>query len=197
MARGRPRKKQQDEAARPGGGATTGYEAELWAMADTLRGLDGCGRVQACRPRANLPQVHLGRLRGEACPPRGGAGPGCRPGGPGRVPRREHVLGAARSPLEPPQGTGPAAHNRPARRWRDGRAYRLSAAPAARQPGAGRAAQGLRPAVFGQAAAWPADMVSNIMVGDEDPNSDRTCCRVYECAVRKRRGQEGRRVLHA
>ena len=38
MARGRPRKKQQDEAARPGGGATTGYEAELWAMADTLRG---------------------------------------------------------------------------------------------------------------------------------------------------------------
>ena len=38
MARGRPRKKWEDAAVRPDGGATTGYEAELWAMADALRG---------------------------------------------------------------------------------------------------------------------------------------------------------------
>ena len=38
MARGRPRNKREDAAARPGGGATTGYEAELWAVADALRG---------------------------------------------------------------------------------------------------------------------------------------------------------------
>ena len=38
MARGRPRKKREDAAAGPDGGATTGYEAELWAMADALRG---------------------------------------------------------------------------------------------------------------------------------------------------------------
>ena len=38
MARGRPRKKREEAASRPGSGATTGYEAELWAMADALRG---------------------------------------------------------------------------------------------------------------------------------------------------------------
>ena len=39
MAKGRPGKKRSDTDVKPGGGgATTGYEAELWAMADTLRG---------------------------------------------------------------------------------------------------------------------------------------------------------------
>ena len=39
MARGRPRKKREDATAvQPGGGATTGYEAQLWQMADALRG---------------------------------------------------------------------------------------------------------------------------------------------------------------
>ena len=39
MARGRQVKSQDDTATKPGGdGATTGYEAELWQMADTLRG---------------------------------------------------------------------------------------------------------------------------------------------------------------
>ncbi len=36
--RGRPRKPPDGAAERPDGGATTGYEAELWAMADALRG---------------------------------------------------------------------------------------------------------------------------------------------------------------
>ena len=39
MARGRLRKAREGAAARPAAdGATTGYEAELWQMADTLRG---------------------------------------------------------------------------------------------------------------------------------------------------------------
>ena len=39
MARGRSKKTQSDAGAKPGAnGATTGYESELWQMADTLRG---------------------------------------------------------------------------------------------------------------------------------------------------------------
>ena len=39
MVRGRPKKPKSDPDAKPGAhGATTGYEAELWQMADTLRG---------------------------------------------------------------------------------------------------------------------------------------------------------------
>ena len=39
MARERPRKPPLDPDAKPGAhGATTGYEADLWRMADTLRG---------------------------------------------------------------------------------------------------------------------------------------------------------------
>ena len=37
MARGRPGKQRDRASARRGGGATAGHEAELWAMADTLR----------------------------------------------------------------------------------------------------------------------------------------------------------------
>ena len=38
MTRGRPRKRPNDVALPPTSGATTGHEAELWAMADALRG---------------------------------------------------------------------------------------------------------------------------------------------------------------
>ena len=38
MARARPRKQREQVVASANGGATTGYEAELWAMADALRG---------------------------------------------------------------------------------------------------------------------------------------------------------------
>ena len=38
MARVRPEKRRSDATARQSGGATTGHEAELWAMADALRG---------------------------------------------------------------------------------------------------------------------------------------------------------------
>ena len=39
MARGRKKKAESDPGAKPDAqGAVTGYEAELWRMADTLRG---------------------------------------------------------------------------------------------------------------------------------------------------------------
>ena len=38
MARGNPGKQRRGGVPSPNGGATTGYEAELWAMADALRG---------------------------------------------------------------------------------------------------------------------------------------------------------------
>ena len=38
MARGRPTDRRDDAAAQTDGGATTGYEAKLWAIADALRG---------------------------------------------------------------------------------------------------------------------------------------------------------------
>ena len=38
MARGRPKKKREAVAGHQSSGATTGYEAQLWQMADTLRG---------------------------------------------------------------------------------------------------------------------------------------------------------------
>ena len=107
----------------------------------------GRGRVQARRPRPHLPQVHLRRLRGAARPARSRErARGRRPRRPGRVPGRQHLLGAQGGPLGVPPGQRQAAHHRQARRRRDGR-HR------ARQPLAqGRAAQGLRPPRPRQAA---------------------------------------------
>ncbi len=132
-------------------GAPLGFEAKLWAGRRQAAQQHGRGGVQARRPRADLPQVHLRRLRGEARGARGAEGAGRRPGGPGRVPRREHLLGAEGGALGAPQGQRAAADDRQARRRRDGR-------DRARQPVAqGRAAEGLRPARPRQAAARAAD----------------------------------------
>ena len=46
MARGKPGRRQGDAAAQADGGATTGYEAELWAMADALRGSMDAGEYK-------------------------------------------------------------------------------------------------------------------------------------------------------
>ena len=93
------------------------------AVADGRRAARQHGRrgVQARRPRPDLPQVHLRRLRGAArqAPRREEAGR--RPRRPGRVPREGHLLGAARGALVAPQGAGEAAHHRPARGRRHGR----------------------------------------------------------------------------
>ena len=66
MARGRPKKTNAKTAAH---GATTGYEAELWRMAGRPPGQHGCRRVQACSPRAHLPEVHSRTPSRNAHPP--------------------------------------------------------------------------------------------------------------------------------
>ena len=47
-------------------GANLGFEAQLWAAADKLRGNMEPSRLQARRPGPDLPQIHFGCLRGEA-----------------------------------------------------------------------------------------------------------------------------------
>ena len=157
-------------------------------------GLDGRRRVQARRARPDLPEVHLRRLRGAPC--RGsGRVRGRRRRGPRRVHRREHLLGAAGGPLDAPEGSGEAVDHRPDRRSGDGGAR-------ARQPRArGRAAARLRPARAGQAPARAADRPDQQRPGRRRgrplARRARPRLRVLPLAVRERRGQEGRRVLHA
>ena len=154
----------------------------------------GRRRVQARRPRPDLPQIHLRRLRGNARQARSRTGPRRRPGGPRRVPCSEHLLGAARGALGASQGAGPPEHHRPARGRRHGR-HRT------RQPRAqGRAAQGLRPARARQDAPRPAHRPDLEHQGRRRRGARegraRPRLRILPLPVRERRGQEGRRVLH-
>ena len=155
--------------------------------------LDGCRRVQACRARPHLPEVHLGRLRRA---PRGGAGRvgGGSRGGPRRVHRRKHLLGTAGGPLGAPEGPSEAADHRPDRGPGHDR-------DRAGQPGAeGGAAQGLRAARPGQAASRPADRHDrkHPRRGRRSalPRRARARLRILPLAVRECRGKKGRRVLH-
>ena len=113
----------------------------------------GCGGVQACRSRPDLPQVHLRQLRGA---------PGQAPLRKRRLRRRqsrrrrripggERLLGAGRGPLVASPGERQAAVDREARRRRDGR-HRARQSPAQ-----GGAPQGLRPPGPRQAASRRAD----------------------------------------
>ena len=52
MVRGRPRKPKSDGGEIAAGqGTTTGYEAELWRLADTLRGSMDAAEYKRHRPR--------------------------------------------------------------------------------------------------------------------------------------------------
>ena len=94
----------------------------------------GRGRVQARRPRPDLPQVHLRRLRGAARQQLAAErSERRRPRRPRRIPRRERLLGAARRPAgRTCRAAAKQPTHRQARRRRDGR-HR------ARQPDASRA----------------------------------------------------------
>jgi hypothetical protein len=67
------------------GSGNLGFEAKLWAAADALRNNTERGRVQACRARSHLPEIHLRRLRGEIRRVR-------RAAKAGRARFREHML---------------------------------------------------------------------------------------------------------
>ena len=182
--------------ARATNGATVGYEAELWRMADALRGSMDAAEYKHVVLGLIFLKYISDAFEEKHARARGRARAGRRPRGPGRVPRQEHLLGAARRPAgrtckaqakQPTIGT--------ARRRRDG-GHRAG------QPDAqGRAAEGVRPRRAGQAAArrahrphheHPRRRRREPLEGRARPH-----LRVLPLAVRERRGQEGRRVLHA
>ena len=78
----------------------------------------GRGRVQARRARADLSEIHLRCVRGQARGTRRAARSRCRARGPRRIPRRQHLLGAAGGALGLRQVDGAAAGDRPPRRRR-------------------------------------------------------------------------------
>ena len=114
--------------------------------------------------------------------------------GPGRVRRREHLLGSARGPLGQPAIAGPPALHWARRRRRHDR-HRAG------QPGAQRrAAQGLRPPRVGQDPPRPGGRRGEQhRAGRRGRPRDRRArqrLRVFPGAVRPRRGTQRRRVLH-
>ncbi len=176
--------------------ANLGFEAKLWRGRRASR-QHGRRRVQARRPRPDLPQVHLRRLRGASTPsstrsrrraptrktrtstaPRTSSG--CRRRPAGRTCRRNA-----------PQPTIGTAHRR-----RDGR-HR------ARQPVAqGRAAQGLRPPRPRQAAARRADRPGQRhRPRRARPTAPRTCSAASTSTSSSQfasaEGKKRRPVLHA
>ena len=102
-----------------GNGATTGYEAELWQMADALRGSMDAAEYKHVVLGLIFLKYISDAFRGSIHPAGGGAERRGRSRRPRRVPRREHFLGACRGPLVASQGAGAAAHHRPSR----GRGY--------------------------------------------------------------------------
>ena len=133
MERRRSGKQAGDAGATPNGGATTGHEAELWAMADALRG---------SMDAAEYNHVVLGLIflkyisdafedRREAVLAQWGEDAA---EDPRRVHRRQCLLGTDRSSPDASSGEGEAPNRRPNHPSGDGR-------DRARQPDAqGRAA---------------------------------------------------------
>ena len=194
MARGRPRKQREQVVASANGGATTGYEAELWSMADALRGTMDAAEYKhvvlgliflkyisdafeerraavlaewgedAAEDRDEYVAENIFWVPAEA--------------------RWTHLRAQARQPtvgLTVDQAMAAIERDNPALKDVLPRDY---------------ARQALDKRRLGQLI----DLVSNITDrgrGRPFPRRARPCLRVLPVAVRERRGQEGRRVLHA
>ena len=189
MARRRTGKQRHDAKTRPNSGTTTGHEAELWAMADALRG---------SMDAAEYKHVVLGliflKYISDAFEERHATRSS--PSGATEAAEdrdeyvgREHLLGAAGGPVGASEGPGEAVDRRPDRRRRHGR-------DRARQPRArGRASAGLRPALAldKQRLGQLIDLVSNIQVGDADARSRDVLGRVYEYFLSQFASAEGKK----
>ena len=189
MARGRPRKPQSgDGESAAAQGATTGYEAELWSMADALRGsMDAAeykhvvlGLIFLKYISDAFEEIHA-RLEGEQAQ-------GADPEDPDEY-RAENIFWV------PPEA-----------RWTHLKAQ-------ARQPVIGQlvddAMVGIerdnpvlkdvlpkdyaRPALDKQRLGQLIDLISNIKVGDEDARSKDVLGRVYEYFLSQFAGAEGKK----
>ena len=194
QAKGRTRTEKTMATKQTDGGATTGYEAELWAMADALRSLMDAAEYKHVVLGLIFLKSISARLRRAS---RGGAGQVGRRRGRGsrRVHRGEHLLGSEGGPMGAPEGRGAAADHRPDRGPGHDR-------DRARQPGAqGGAAQGLRAARLGRATTRPTNRHDrkHPRRGRRSalPGRARPRLRVLPLdSSRVPRRQEGRRVLH-
>ena len=123
---------------------------------------------------------------------RGRAGAGRRPGGPGRVPRRQHLLGAAGGALVAPARPAPSSR-RSAQLVDDAMAAIERDNPSLKGV---LPKDYARPALDKQRLGQLIDLISNIALGDAaEPRQGhaRPRLRVLPRPVRQRRGQEGRR----
>ena len=193
MARSTSGKRRKGAGATPNSGATTGHEAELWAMADALRG---------SMDAAEYKHVMLGliflKYISDAFEERRAAVPA--EWGENTAEDRDeytadHLLGAAGGPMgasEGPvgasDGPGKALDRRPDRRRRHGR-------DRARQP----RLDDVLPRDFArlsldkQRLGQLIDLVSNIQVGDEDARSRDVLGRVYEYILSQFASFEGKK----
>ncbi len=170
-------------------GATLGFEAKLWQAADALR-----NNMDA----AEYKHVVLGLIflkyisdafEAKHAELDAAEGEGRRPGGPRRVPRREHLLGAAGGPLVAPEGAAPRSR-RSARLVDDAMTAIERDNPSLK----GVLAEGLRPPRPRQAAARPAHRPDQRhrprQRGRSRQGHPRPRLRVFPRPIRQRRGQE-------
>ena len=151
-------------------GANVGHEAQLWQMADALR-----GNMDAAEYKHVVLGLIFLKYISDAFEEQHAklvsrAGERRRSGRPRRIPRRKHLLGPKGGPLGAFEGASAAADDRQARRRGDG-AHR------ARQPGTqGRPAQGLCPARRSTSTRLGQliDLIGNIGLGDEAADRAKT-----------------------
>ena len=169
-------------------GANVGYEAELWQMADALRGsMDAAEYKHVVLGLIFLKYIsdafeeQHAKLEAEKAQ-------GADPEDPGRVPRAQYLLGAAGSALVASQGASQAADDWPARRRRYV-GYR------ARQCLTERSlAERLRPpALDKQRLGQLIDLISNIEVGDAEARSKDVLGRIYEYFLSQFASAEGKK----
>ena len=194
MAKARQRRLSLGAAAESNGDGDADFRSEYWRMADALRGsMDAAEYKHVVLGLIFLKYISdafeesYAQLEKEIVD-------GADPRRPGRIPRPEHLLGAARGAL-----AGAARSSAPANH-RDGRRRRHDRHRAG-QPGAQRrAAQGLRPARAGQDSPGAGDRHGQQHLGGRGrgPRHGRPGqrLRILPRAVRLGRRPQGRRVLH-
>ena len=192
MARKRTRHAKPPETT----GATVGYEAQLWQMADALRGsMDAAEYKHVVLGLIFLKYISdafeekHGRLLAEKAS-------GADPEDPDEYRAAGHLLGPARGPLAAPRRPGHASPP-----WGSSSTTRWSPSKETTRRSRGVLPKDYaRPALDKTRLGELIDLISNITRGrrgEPCQGRPRPCLRVLPLPVRERRGQEGRRVLHS
>ena len=170
-------------------GANVGFEGELWRAADAPAVQHGRGRVQARRARADLPQVHLRRLRGAARQARSREQERGRPRRPRRIPGRSTSSGCRRRPAGRIFAAGP-------RTRRSARSSTTPCSPSSATTPRSRACcprTTPTPRLDKQRLGQLIDLVGNIGLGDKENRSKDILGRVYEYFLSQFASAEGKK----